>query len=208
MQKVCIARRHIPEGFLVVAVLIRDISIQTQRYLHLRRAGQHTDFHREMRQTALHDTEKAAESQLHAGIRQTDRILTGQEAVSHIQRHRKVLRLHCAEIDLRAVHRHADGGKIHGVDDLTEILRVAVFPPAHAGLVRKPHAGNIGALVVFAGVSLLKVAAHAHIAVTDGGKALHEQHILSIQRIGFQHPRIDGEDSIVHFVSLLAYVSP
>ena len=116
-----------------------------------------------------------------AAARHMDGIAACQQAVSHIQLYRKILRFDVAKVDLFAVQRHADGGEIDGVDDLAEIPGIAVLPPAHAGLVRKPDAGDVGTLMVLACIALLKITAHTHVAVADGGKALHEQHIFPIQ---------------------------
>ena len=108
-----------------------------------------------------------------AAARHMGGIAACQKAVSHIQLYRKILRFDVAKVDLFAVHRHADGGEIHRIDDLAEIRGIAVLPPAHAGLIRKPHTCNVGALMMLASITLLKITAHAHVAVADGGKALH-----------------------------------
>ena len=108
-----------------------------------------------------------------AAARHRDGIAACQQAVSHIQLYRKILRFDVAKVDFFAVHRHTNSGEIHRIDDLAEIPGIAVLPPAHAGLVRKPDAGNISALMVLACIALLKITAHTHVAVADGGEALH-----------------------------------
>ena len=91
------------------------------------------------------------------------------------------------QIDVLPVDANAQGDDVHRVDDLAEILRVTVFPPAHARLIREPDARQIGAAVAVAGIALFKVAAHAHVAVADGGHGFGQAHVVLVQ-LGFNQP--------------------
>jgi hypothetical protein len=76
------------------------------------------------------------------------------------------------QIEAGAVHRDIDTDPIGRVQDLGEVLGIAVFPPSHPRLVRIVDAGDVAALQTLARIFLLEIGALAHMAVAETEKAL------------------------------------
>ena len=188
----------IPEGFIIIAVAVIDVSVQSGSNLYFRASAERFRKHLKMRQSALDNAEKATEGQLHPCIRHAQHKASGQKPAAKVQFERKIFRLLRCKVDFLSVDAHTDGSKIDGIDDLSEILWVAVFPPADARFIREPDTRDVRALMVVSRIPLLKISAHPHIAVAEGGQTFHEPQMFAFQMICSQFPRIDVKYPVIH----------
>ena len=175
-----------PEGLVVVGILVahvrvdggdqRDLAVVIRRHAAAQR-----------HQLRPRHGNEALEGDAHRALFAADDKFAGEHARAHIQHAGEGNHVVLVQIDVLPVDANAQGDDVHRVDDLAEILRVAVFPPAHARLIREPDARQIGAAVTVAGIALFKVAAHAHVAVADGGHGFGQAHVVLVQ-LGFNQP--------------------
>ena len=192
--------QHFPEGFVIVAVQIAHIGVQI---------GLHDDvglkFGRDgvidRQQFLLRQRNKALRPDFDLAFGRPQRKAAGEKARLHVQLPAEVQHVRLGQIQRLAVDLHMDAVEAHRIDDLAEILGIAVLPPAHAGLVREPHAADIGAQMGIAAVVLFKVSAHAHIAVSDRSQAFGKAHVV---RLKARFDYFPGMDLVCHKSVLLS----
>ena len=180
-------RLHVPEQFLVIGVLVVHVAVKVGRQHHLGRESRRHPV-ADGEDPSIDDRQKPLAFQAQFTLRMFDHHLAAQRAGLHVQLALKLEDGQFGEVNLHAVHCHVDADHVDGVDDLAKILRVAVFPPADARLVREPDAAQVCTPVAVPGVLLLKVAAHAHRAVADGGQRFGKAHRLRMESFLNQFP--------------------
>ena len=121
-----------------------------------------------------------------------------QHAVLHIEFDGEAGNVVFRQVHFLPVDKDSDFTEIERVDGFAEIFGIAVFPPADAGFVGEPHAGDVGAQVAVGRVGFLKAAAHTHIAVAQAGQALLQPFVFFFQFCRTQRPRADFHDSCIH----------
>ena len=192
--------QHIPEGLVIVAVQIAHIRVQI---------GLHDDVGFKLGRDGIVDRQQLLLCQRNKAFRlyfdlavgRPQGEMAGKNARLHIQFPAEVQHIRLGQIQRLAVDLHMDAVQAHGVDDLAEVLGIAVLPPAHASLVREPHAADVGAQMGIAAVVLLKIAAHSHIAVPSGGQAFGQAHFVRL-KARFDH--FPGMDLVCHESVLLS----
>ena len=182
-----------PEGFVVVGILIADVGVdggqERDLAVIIRR---HAAAQREKLRTG--DGNEAFKADTHRALFPTDGEFAAQHARVHIQHAGEGHHVILIQVDILPVDAYTQGDDVHGVDDLAEILRVAVFPPAYARLIRKPYACQIRSAMAVAAVLFFKITAHAHVSVADGGHRLGKAHIILVQLIFNKTPGIISEN--------------
>ena len=103
----------------------------------------------------------------------------------------KVLNLGLIQVEGFAIDLDVYADVVYRVEHLGEVLRVAVFPPAHLGLVGVVDARHIAALQVLAAKSLFVVGAVPHAAVAQRKKALAHDVRFGIPRRLNNTPGVD-----------------
>ena len=145
-------------------------------------------------QLFLRDGQEFAHIETHAEYGER----AAQHAVLHIEFDGEVGNFVFRQVHFLPIDKDSDFAEIERIDGFAEIFRIAVFPPADAGFVGEPHAGDVGTQVTVGGVGFFKVAAHTHIAVAQAGQALLQPFVLFFQFCRTQCPRADFHDSRVH----------
>ena len=192
--------QHLPEGLVIVAVQIAHVGVQI---------GLHDDlgfkFGRDgvidRQQFLLGQRYKALRLHFDPAVGRPQGKAAGEKARLHVQLPAEIQHVRLGQIQRLAVDLHMDAVEAHRIDDLAEILGIAVLPPAHAGLVREPHAADIGAQMGIAAVVLFKVSAHAHIAVSDRSQAFGKAHFV---RLKARFDYFPGMDLVCHKSVLLS----
>ena len=79
------------------------------------------------------------------------------------------------QIQILTVNGDIDSDPVGGVQDFSEVFRVAVLPPTNTGLVRIVNAGHVAAAQCFAAIFFLEIGTLAHLAVSDRENAFRDR---------------------------------
>ena len=161
-----------PERLVPVRVRIHHIKIQVGLEHHL---GGAVDRHPELlgRNLVAHNAQESLgfHAQAHSVVERSGEV-PAEQAVLHAERSVKIAHPGLVQVEGFAVDLDVYADVVYRIEHLGEVLRVAVFPPAHLGFVGVVDARHIAALQVLAAKSLLVVGAVAHAAVAQRKKAL------------------------------------
>lgn len=170
--------QYLPEFFFVVGIFVFHVSVDDGIDADLvsfvvNGYGLPADD----RQLFLYNRQEFARIKTHAEHGER----AAQHAALHIEFDGEIGDIVFRQAYFLPIDEDPDFTEIERVDGFTEILGVAVFPPADTGLVGELHAGDVGAQVAVGGVGSLKAAAYTHIAVAQAGQALLQSFVFFFQ---------------------------
>ena len=143
------ATSFLPEHFLVIRILIRDVPVQTRVEFQVGGPFQHFCSYPHKAKFLLGDADEALKNEL--DFRSIALAFPNEAAVQyaalHVQFHVKIRDRLLRQIKRFAIDKDSDSNEVHGIDDFPEIFRVAVLPPAHTRFVGIPHARQVGSFM-------------------------------------------------------------
>ena len=115
----------------------------------------------------------------------------GKLAFLHVQAPLEIPWLPLMQIQLLLSQSDINAYKVHRIQYFCVILGVADFPPSYDSAIWVVHTGYVRSLQAVTGVCLFKVAPHSHIAVAEGGDALHNAVVFRLKPAFNNFPRMD-----------------
>jgi len=199
-------RDLLPELFVVVGVGIEHVGVDMGRKGDPGRPV-------ERRDGVFHDAQFAARQreETHRLDRHLDAVFqhdphaARQHRTAHVRLAVKALHLRDGrQVERLAVDPDVDPDPERGVRDLGEILRIAVLPPSHAGLVGIVDPADVVARKRRAGIALLEIGPAAHHAVAQREERFGSERPRRIEAILDEAPGV-GFYVVVHNLHIVLY---